>query len=107
MNNNAMMRNVVASALSIFAVPELHSFQNPASGSPARGAIHGRVIEAKSGEPVKKAVVIIRRAQEPGLGAVTDPSGEFLFESVDPERIRSPLSAVDSSSILNRSEPSK
>jgi protocatechuate 3,4-dioxygenase beta subunit len=63
---------------------ELHSFQNPASGSPAPGAIHGRVIEAKSGEPVKKAVVIIRRTQEPGFGAVTDPSGEFQFESVEP-----------------------
>jgi protocatechuate 3,4-dioxygenase beta subunit len=33
---------------------------------------------------VKKAVVIIRRTQEPGFGAVTDPSGEFQFESVEP-----------------------
>ena len=41
-------------------------------------------MEAKSGEPVKKAVVIIRHAQEPGLGVMTDASGEFQFDAVKP-----------------------
>jgi protocatechuate 3,4-dioxygenase beta subunit len=54
----AMLRSVLALILFTSAVPA--------------AVIHGRVVDAKSCEPVKKAVVIIRHAQEPGLGAMTD-----------------------------------
>src|SRR5579883_2440730 len=53
------------------------------STAPA-GVIHGRVVDAKSGEPVKKAIVVIRHAQEAGLGAITDTSGEFQFKDLEP-----------------------
>jgi protocatechuate 3,4-dioxygenase beta subunit len=65
-----MLRSVIALILSTSVLPA--------------AAIHGRVVEAKSGDPVKKAVVIIRHAQETGLGAMTDASGEFQFEGVEP-----------------------
>jgi len=55
----------------------LYSFQD-------HGAIQGRVVQSKSGEPVKKAVVILRRGQEPGIGASTDASGAFRFDELEP-----------------------
>src|SRR5881296_2861953 len=47
------------------------------------GGIQGRVVEAKSGEPVKKAVVILKRGDEPGTGAHTDTEGRFSFQKIE------------------------
>jgi len=55
----------------------LYSFQD-------RGAIQGRVVQSKTGEPVKKTVVILRRGQEPGTGASTDAAGAFRFDNLEP-----------------------
>ncbi len=71
-------------ALSISAASRIYSFQNPAPAAPDRGAIHGHVLQSKSGEPVTKALVILRRGQEPGTGALTDASGAFRFDDLEP-----------------------
>jgi protocatechuate 3,4-dioxygenase beta subunit len=78
------MRIILALVLSSAAASELYSFQSPAAAASQRGSIHGRVLQSDSGEAVKKALVILRRGQEPGTGASTDASGAFRFEGVEP-----------------------
>jgi hypothetical protein len=72
------MRTILALVISIAA------FQSPATAASDRGAIHGRVLQSGSDEPVKKATVILRRGQEPGSGAATDASGAFRFDDLEP-----------------------
>lgn len=76
------MRIILAFTLSMAGASGLYSFQGPAPASD-RGAIHGRVLQSKSGEPVKKAVVILRRGQELGTGALMDGSGAFSFDDLE------------------------
>jgi Carboxypeptidase regulatory-like domain len=71
-------------ALSISAASRMYSFQIPTPAAPDRGAIRGHVLQSKSGEPVTKALVILKRGQEPGTGASTDASGAFRFDDLDP-----------------------
>src|SRR5438128_11346386 len=57
--------------------------QNPAE--PAKtGSVAGVVIDEKSGDPVAKAVVILRRDQEGGIGGITGSDGKFTLRDVDP-----------------------
>ena len=78
------MRIIVALTLAIAGTSCLHSFQSPAAAAPNRGTIHGQVLQSKSSEPVKKVLVILRRGQEPGTGALTDASGAFRFDDLEP-----------------------
>jgi hypothetical protein len=78
------MRIILAITLSLAAAFGLYSFQNPEAAAHNRGAIHGHVLRSKSDEPVKKALVILRRGQEPGTGASTDASGAFRFDDLEP-----------------------
>ena len=78
------MRISLAFMLCIAGASGLYSLQSPDTAAPVRGAIHGRVLQSKSGEPVKKAVVILRRGQESGTGASTDASGAFRFDDLEP-----------------------
>ena len=78
------MRLRVLLALCLFSPSTIRAFQKPAGGAPTGSSVHGRVIESKSGAPVKKSVVILRRAQEPGIGASTDAFGEFRFDNLEP-----------------------
>ena len=77
------MRVILAFLLYLSAVSGLYSFQNTPAGPPARGAIHGRVLQSKSGDPVKKAILILRRGQETGTGTVADESGKFRFDDIE------------------------
>src|SRR5260370_34748841 len=78
------MRSILALTPSRAAAAGLYSFQNPEAAAHNHGAIHGHVLQSKSGEPVKKALVILRRSQEPGTGASTDASGAFRFDDLEP-----------------------
>lgn len=78
------MRVTVASLLCLAAVSGVHAFQNVDPAAPRKGAIHGHVVESASGDPVRKVTVILRRGQEPGIGAVSDASGAFVFDDLDP-----------------------
>ena len=48
------------------------------------GGAEGRVIDASSGEPIRKAVVILRTGPEGGIAAYTNAQGLFHFENLDP-----------------------
>ena len=48
------------------------------------GGATGVVVESKSGAPVAKALVILRRGQDAGIGARTDASGGFAFRDLEP-----------------------
>lgn len=78
------MRIILALTLSIAGASCLRSFQSPAAAAPKRGAIHGQVLQSKSSEPVRKVLVILRRGQEPGTGALTDATGAFRFDDLEP-----------------------
>jgi protocatechuate 3,4-dioxygenase beta subunit len=71
-------------ALAICAASQIYSFQSPTPGAQDRGAIRGHVLQSKSNEPVKRALVILKRGQEPGTGASTDASGAFRFDDLEP-----------------------
>src|SRR6266404_6034104 len=48
------------------------------------GSVAGVVIDEKSGDPVAKALVILRRDQEGGIGEITSADGKFTLRDVDP-----------------------
>ncbi len=48
------------------------------------GSVAGVVIDEKSGDRVAKAVVILRRDQEGGIGEITSADGKFTLRDVDP-----------------------
>ena len=74
---------ILALALSIAIVSSLYSFQSSEPPAPKRGAIFGHVLQSKSGDPVKKALVILKRGQEAGTGVSTDSSGAFRFDDLE------------------------
>jgi hypothetical protein len=77
------MRAVPAFLLVIATVSELYSFQRPDGAASGRGIVQGHVVESKSGDAVKKAIVILRRGQDPGTGALTDETGAFRFDDIE------------------------
>ncbi len=50
--------------------------------------IAGLVVKAASGEPLKKALLSLRKseAQEPGKDAITDANGRFEIKDIEPGR---------------------
>ena len=57
--------------------------ENPAA-APKTGSVAGAVIDEKSGEGIPKALIILRRDQEGGIGQVTDSNGKFTLRDVEP-----------------------
>src|ERR1035441_8429130 len=51
---------------------------------PKTGSIAGVAIDEKSGEGIAKALIILRRDQQGGLGEITDAKGKFTLRDVDP-----------------------
>jgi len=66
------MRATIAAVL-VASAHISYSFQSTTAVS-SEGFVQGRVIEAKSDPPIpiKKALVVMRRAHEPGVGGYTD-----------------------------------
>lgn len=52
--------------------------------APKPGGVTGSVVESKSGEPITKALVILRRNQDAGIGARTSAAGTFTFQDLEP-----------------------
>jgi protocatechuate 3,4-dioxygenase beta subunit len=49
------------------------------------GRVAGSVVESKSGEAIRKALVLLRRdPNSPAIGALTDASGKFAFRKLEP-----------------------
>ena len=76
------IRLLIASVLLGNAAP-VSGQENPAT-PPKTGSVEGVAIDEKSGEGVAKAVVILRRDQEGGIGEITGPNGKFKLRDVDP-----------------------
>jgi protocatechuate 3,4-dioxygenase beta subunit len=74
----------------LFAALALLGASAPAVGQespmepPKTGSVAGVVIQEKSEEGIAKALVILRRDQEGGVGAITGPDGKFTLRDVDP-----------------------
>lgn len=51
---------------------------------PKTGSVSGVVIDAKSGDGVAKAVIILRRDREEGIGEIVGADGKFTLRDVDP-----------------------
>ena len=67
--------------LLLFFCPDaLLSFQHPAGETTKPAFVEGRVIDAKSGEAVKKALVILRQGNDRGIGAYSDAAGNLAFQ---------------------------
>jgi protocatechuate 3,4-dioxygenase beta subunit len=77
------MRAVFPLILCVLRLP-LPAFQIGADETAKPAAIEGRVIEAKSGEPIGRALVILTHGDEPGTGTYTDAAGKFLFRELAP-----------------------
>ncbi len=62
----------------------------PADGPGPKGSIRGTVVNEVTGAPVKKAEVVLSKADVPGpqSGAVTDASGGFSFSDLPAGRYR-------------------
>ena len=59
-----------------------YGFQLSPTASPA-GTLEGRVLEARSGDPampIKKALVILKRGPEAGIGTYSDEKGNFQLQ---------------------------
>jgi protocatechuate 3,4-dioxygenase beta subunit len=48
------------------------------------GRVSGTVVESKSGEAIRKALVLLRRDPHPPTGTLTDASGKFTFRDLEP-----------------------
>ena len=64
--------------------------QTPLEEPPDLGLIDGYVVRVASGEPLKSAQVVLRpeRGRSPTFRAVTDASGHFTLESIQPGNYR-------------------
>ena len=76
------IRLLIASAL-LGNAAQVSGQENPPV-PPKTGSIAGVAIDEKSGEGIAKALIILRRGQEGGLGEITDAKGKFTLRDVDP-----------------------
>jgi protocatechuate 3,4-dioxygenase beta subunit len=76
------IRLLIASVL-LGRAAQVSGQEDPAA-APKTGSIAGVAIDEKSGEGVAKALIILRRDQQGGLGEITDAKGKFTLRDVDP-----------------------
>ena len=76
------IRLLIASAL-LGNAAQVSGQEDPAA-APKTGSIAGAAIDEKSGEGIAKALIILRRGQEGGVGEISDAKGKFTLRDVDP-----------------------
>ncbi len=57
--------------------------QNPSTANKAAD-IQGTVLEFTSNEPIRKALVGLKKGDDPGIATFTDNDGKFIFHDLDP-----------------------
>ncbi|MBZ5580820.1 MAG: carboxypeptidase-like regulatory domain-containing protein [Acidobacteriia bacterium] len=77
------MRIRPLAALALLAAVPVAAQENPQE-PPRTGSVAGIVSDGKSGDPVPKAVVILRREEAGGIAAVAGPDGKFALRDVEP-----------------------
>ncbi|MFQ5926248.1 MAG: carboxypeptidase regulatory-like domain-containing protein [Terriglobia bacterium] len=62
--------------------------QQPVTSTPEKCRVEGLVVKAGTGEPLKKAQVVLRNAEgrEKPYGTITDATGRFLRKDIEPGR---------------------
>lgn len=60
-----------------------HAVQAGPTQSNKSGELQGTVLESTSKNPIQRALVVLRKNQEPGLGTYTDAAGRFAFHGLD------------------------
>jgi protocatechuate 3,4-dioxygenase beta subunit len=82
------MPTILVSLLFLIAGPAPGA-QNAAVSPPDPGTVQGVVLNAGTGEPLRKAIVEIRQEGGPGHGdTTTDSTGRFEFKNLDPGQYR-------------------
>lgn len=76
------IRLLIASAL-LGNAAQVSGQENPPV-PPKTGSITGIAIDEKLGDGIAKALIILRRDREGGVGEVTDANGKFTLRDVDP-----------------------
>src|ERR1017187_5025758 len=77
-----LIRLLIAAAL-LGDAAQVSGQENPPV-APKTGTVEGVAIDEKSGEGIAKALIILRRDQEGGMGEITDAKGKFTLRDVDP-----------------------
>ena len=77
------IRLLLTAALMVYT-GTLVAAQGNEGEAPNRGSVTGIVVESKSDEPVRKAVVILRSEQGTGIGTTTDATGKFVLQDLEP-----------------------
>jgi hypothetical protein len=78
------MRVRLFAAAALLAAATLAPGQQNSAEIPKTGSVAGVITDSKTGDPVAKAVVILRRDQEGGIGATSGPDGKFTLRDIDP-----------------------
>lgn len=75
-------------SLAVFIFGALLGAQQASDESPGKAAIAGKVVDAVSGEPLKKAIVIAHTMESRGTPfmASSDAEGKFAFPDLDAGR---------------------
>jgi carboxypeptidase family protein len=58
--------------------------QSAADQTNKTGEVQGSVVEASTNQPIHRALVILRKAEDISVGAYTDAAGKFTFRDIDP-----------------------
>jgi protocatechuate 3,4-dioxygenase beta subunit len=80
----------IPAAFLLLALAAPAAAQQPAEKPPEKCAISGQVVKAGTGEPLKKAIVVLRKAEgrEEPQALPTDASGRFQLKDIEPGRYR-------------------
>ena len=62
----------------------LASFSQSPGTADKTGEVQGTVFDATSNEPIHKALVILRKGDDAGIGTYSDEAGKFTLREVDP-----------------------
>jgi hypothetical protein len=81
---NGFVGRPVAPVAAILVCAVVALAQNQQEENPKLGRVTGTVVESKSGEPVRKAFVLLRRDSNAATGTLTDGSGKFTCRDLDP-----------------------
>src|SRR5258708_32208083 len=81
------IRTALGPCLSVFAVLTLGQ---PPPKPPDQASIEGTVLSAKSGEPVRRAQILLTALEGPeeSFDTVSDDNGRFKLIQIDPGRYR-------------------
>lgn len=70
--------------LLVVSLALLNAAAQDSSSPPKTGSVTGIAIDDKTGEPIARAVIILRHDRDDGVGGVADAKGKFTLREIDP-----------------------